>query len=51
MITGLAITALAALALGIMCWKFVTIPLGYEDADGFKYGEPDEHAHSDNLGI
>jgi hypothetical protein len=49
--TGAIIISLVIAALGFMVWLFVTAPTGYQDAEGFFYGEPDEHADQDNLGI
>lgn len=51
MILGLAITIAVLIPLGVMCWLVATAPLGWEDDEGFNFGEPDEHSHPDNLGI
>ena len=48
---GVAIIALVCAALAFMVWAFVTAPIGWEDSDGFHFGEPDEHASDDNFGI
>jgi hypothetical protein len=51
LIIGGIITALTLASLGLMVWTIWTAPVGHENESGFHYGEPDEHADSDNLGI
>lgn len=51
MILGLAITIAVLIPLAFMCWLVATAPLGWEDENGFHYGEPDEHADPDNFGV
>lgn len=50
MLIGLAITAVCLAALGVMLWLVWHAPIGWQDDDGFHYGEPDELADPDNFG-
>lgn len=51
MLIGGIISIVVLAALGWMIWLVHSAPLGWEDDQGFHTGEPDEHAHPDNLGI
>lgn len=37
---AIAATALALIATGWMWWQFKSAPEGWQDEDGFHYGEP-----------
>lgn len=47
---GLSICAAVIGPLAVMCWFFVKAPRGWEDCDGFHFGEPDERGDNDNWG-
>lgn len=48
---GAVVAGVALIPLAFMVYLAASAPLGFEDVDGFHYGEPDEHGLDDNLGI